>query len=209
MFACPSPLGLNGACAMPRKPGWPGSAQGMCPILGDEADERRHRRVGRALQLRQHRAERRPAAGRLIALRPGRSCTGTQRGAAVGADDRADRRRTCPSSAAMRGNCSQISMPGTLVLIGLNSPRISAGASIFRSNMSWCGGPPGRKIMMIALCERRIPARLRPAAFAAATARPAPARRFAGMTPRQPVAKAHGVPFAKNRQHAGTSEFWD
>ena len=58
---------------------------------------------------------------------------------------------------AKRGKCSQIWMPGTFVLIGLNSPRISEGASILRSNMSWCDGPPGRKIMMIALCERRRP----------------------------------------------------
>ena len=60
--------------------------------------------------------------------------------------------------AASRGSSSQISMPGTLVAIGLNSPRISAGASGLRSNMSWCGGPPGRKTMMTALCELRIPA---------------------------------------------------
>ena len=37
---------------------------------------------------------------------------------------------------AMRGINSQISIPGTMVLIGLNSPRISAGASGFRSYIS-------------------------------------------------------------------------
>ena len=37
---------------------------------------------------------------------------------------------------ASRGMCSQIWMPGTFVSIGWNSPRISAGASIFRSYMS-------------------------------------------------------------------------
>ena len=37
-----------------------------------------------------------------------------------------------------------ISMPGTLVAIGLNSPRNSTGAVGFRSNMSWCEGPPPR-----------------------------------------------------------------
>ena len=37
---------------------------------------------------------------------------------------------------AISGKCSPMSMPGTLVLIGLNSPRISAGASGFRSHMS-------------------------------------------------------------------------
>ncbi len=56
---------------------------------------------------------------------------------------------------ARRGKCSQISMPGTLVLMGLNSPRTSAGASGFRSYMSWCGGPPGRKIMITERAERR------------------------------------------------------
>ena len=38
--------------------------------------------------------------------------------------------------AAMRGMCSQISMPGTFVGIGRNSPRISAGAFLFKSYMS-------------------------------------------------------------------------
>ena len=37
---------------------------------------------------------------------------------------------------AKRGNSSQIWVPGTLVEMGLNSPRISRGASIFRSHMS-------------------------------------------------------------------------
>ena len=43
---------------------------------------------------------------------------------------------------AMRGNSSQICMPGTLVLMGLNSPRISTGASGFGSKVSCWGGPP-------------------------------------------------------------------
>src|SRR4029450_3170658 len=37
---------------------------------------------------------------------------------------------------------------GTLVAIGRNSPRISAGASGFGSHMSRCDGPPFRKMMM-------------------------------------------------------------
>ncbi len=53
---------------------------------------------------------------------------------------------------ASRGNTSQMSMPGTAVLIGLNSPRTSAGASGLRSHRSWCGGPPPRKTLMTALC---------------------------------------------------------
>ena len=51
------------------------------------------------------------------------------------------------------GISSQISMPGTLVLIGLNSPRYSRGASGFMSYMSRCDGPPLKKIMMIDLCR--------------------------------------------------------
>jgi hypothetical protein len=41
---------------------------------------------------------------------------------------------------AMRGKSSQIWMPGTFVLMGRNSPRISDGALGFRSNMSRCEG---------------------------------------------------------------------
>ena len=51
-----------------------------------------------------------------------------------------------------------ISIPGTLVGIALNSPRISEGASILTSHMSWWGGPPGRKIMMIPLWLLFFPA---------------------------------------------------
>ena len=45
---------------------------------------------------------------------------------------------------AWSGISSQMSKPGTLVLIGLNSPRYSAGAPGLRSYMSWCGGAPHR-----------------------------------------------------------------
>jgi len=44
--------------------------------------------------------------------------------------------------AASRGKCSQTVTPGILLAIGLNSPRISGGASGFMSNMSrWLGAP--------------------------------------------------------------------
>src|SRR5688572_17965132 len=46
--------------------------------------------------------------------------------------------------AASLGNSSETWMPATLVAIGLNSPRISAGASGLGSNVSCCGGPPVR-----------------------------------------------------------------
>src|SRR4051812_48520645 len=45
---------------------------------------------------------------------------------------------------AVLGRCSQIWSPGSEVAIGRNSPRISAGARGFRSNMSWWLGPPSR-----------------------------------------------------------------
>ena len=53
---------------------------------------------------------------------------------------------------------SQMSSPGTLVGIGLYSPRMPEGASGFMSNMSRCGGPPARNTMMTALCDRETPA---------------------------------------------------
>ena len=40
------------------------------------------------------------------------------------------------------GNASQIWMPVTFVGRGFHGPAISFGASGFKSNMSWCGGPP-------------------------------------------------------------------
>ena len=48
-------------------------------------------------------------------------------------------------------------MPGTFVAIGLNSPRISAGASGLGSNVSCCGGPPWsqRKMTFLALPKLR------------------------------------------------------
>src|SRR5438270_1822662 len=39
---------------------------------------------------------------------------------------------------ARRGRCSQIWMPGVLVAIGLNSPRIDCGALGFKSKLSSC-----------------------------------------------------------------------
>src|ERR1043165_7424788 len=59
---------------------------------------------------------------------------------------------------ARRGKSSQISMPGTLVGMGRNSPRTSDGASGLRSHMSWWLGPPDRWTLMIAL-EVVLPSR--------------------------------------------------
>ena len=124
-------------------------------MLGSRSQphERRNGRVNGALQPGNHRAQARPAADRLQGC-PAASpcCTETPRG------DRSRRPPNespppCPSDPASCGNTSQISMPGTLVAIGLNSPRISAGASVLISHMSWCGGPPPRKILITALWD--------------------------------------------------------
>ena len=64
------------------------------------------------------------------------------------------RRAILSINRACRGRSSQISMPGTLVRIGRNSPRYSFGASGFGSYMSRWDGPPGRKIMMTDLWDR-------------------------------------------------------
>src|SRR5688572_7806059 len=55
--------------------------------------------------------------------------------------------------AASLGKCSLIEMPGTEVAIGLNSPRISAGASGLGSQVSSCEGPPHIKIKMHCLAR--------------------------------------------------------
>ena len=44
---------------------------------------------------------------------------------------------------ACRENNPLASIPGTLVFIGMNSPRYSLGASGFMSYISMCGRPPG------------------------------------------------------------------
>ena len=128
-------VGLERSVGHAQKAGLAGVGPCHVPHLRRQADERRHRRMRRALAAST--APSPATASRLAAAGDcgGRSCTGRRRA-------RRWRRRSsgsapaCPSSLAMRGKCSQISMPGTLVLIGWNSPRISAGASIFRSNMS-------------------------------------------------------------------------
>ena len=80
--------------------------------------------------------------------------------AAAGADDGADDGALVHAGRRSCGKTSPIWMPGTLVAIGLNSPRISTGASVLMSHMSWCGGPPPRKMLMTALCWLvRAPAR--------------------------------------------------
>jgi hypothetical protein len=60
--------------------------------------------------------------------------------------DRTMRMRS--TSRAIRGNSSDTRMPSTLVEIELSSPRISAGASGFMSQVSSCDGPPLRNTWM-------------------------------------------------------------
>ena len=50
------------------------------------------------------------------------------------------------------GKCSHIWIPGTLVEIGLKSPRTSAGALGFMSHKSMWLGPPNKKIKTQAWC---------------------------------------------------------
>ena len=59
---------------------------------------------------------------------------------------------------ATRGNNSQKCIPGTLVRIGLKSPRISTGASGLGSKVSCCGGPPPRNKMIQDLARPNVPA---------------------------------------------------
>src|ERR1035438_8447008 len=54
---------------------------------------------------------------------------------------------------AIIGMCSPMNVPGMLVLMGLNSPRMLAGASGFGSQISICEGPPCRKIMITLLAD--------------------------------------------------------
>ena len=65
---------------------------------------------------------------------------------AVWVTDRTMRMRS--TSLAIRGNSSETRMPSTFVEIELSSPRISAGASGFMSQVSSCDGPPLRNTWM-------------------------------------------------------------
>src|SRR5437667_5534355 len=63
---------------------------------------------------------------------------------------------------AIIGMCSTIQVPGILVLMGLNSPRMFDGASGLGSQISMCDGPPCRKIIttLLADSQPRAPAYL-------------------------------------------------
>ena len=65
---------------------------------------------------------------------------------------------------ACSGRCSLISMPGTFVVIGLNSPRNSAGASGLRSYMSMWLGPPASQSRITDFASRLGAGRFRRAA---------------------------------------------
>ncbi len=124
----------------------------MCPILGDRPTNGGIAGSAGPRSFDKHRTQARPAPGRLRSAAPASGEAFKRVVRADGADDRANRHQLVHPLGQAAGKCSQISMPETLVRIGWNSPRISAGASIFKSKKSWCGGPPGRKIMMIPLC---------------------------------------------------------
>ena len=106
------------------------------PTAVHQADVRRDPRIHLPLQLADPRAIGRPAAWRwllLLALVTGHALVGIVLAVAIG--QRANEREPVRHRASF-GNSSQISRPGTLVLIGLYSPRISTGASGFKSHIS-------------------------------------------------------------------------
>ena len=178
----------------------------MCWVRCGQADERRHRRIDRPLQPGDDGADARPAAHRPTAIcGPSRSCTGRRRGRRVAPTTE---RMTAHLSiaAASCGKTSQIWMPGTLVAIGLNSPRISAGASVLMSHMSWCGGPPPRKMLMTALWRvPDVPAR----ASARKSPRGSDSRPHAERPDAQEAAAGDAVAqprlLAEKCQHGGTN----
>src|SRR5258708_6635325 len=88
---------------------------------------------------------------------------------------------------AIIGMVSLMCVPVILVLIGLNSPRMLAGASGLGSQMSMWLGPPWRKTMMtdFALPNPRDPSSL-PAAFAV----PCQARKSTRFRPSRPMEPA-------------------
>ena len=71
---------------------------------------------------------------------------------------------------ACSGSSSHTSIPGTLVLMGMNCPRYSFGASGFMSYISMCGGPPGSHTN---ITEVSLPACPLGALFACASSNPA------------------------------------
>ena len=152
MFFSAGPSGLNGACAGPRKPAAPGSLQGTCRVVSARPTNGGTDGIDRPLHPADDRAEARPAADGLQVVERLAGVALVQVVPPGGADDRADDRRLVHQAASL-GNVSPMWMPGTFVSIGLNSPRISSGASGLRSHMSWCGGPPARKMLMTALCR--------------------------------------------------------
>ena len=94
------------------------------------------------------------------------------------AQDRTAGGSAAPAAASTRRRCSRAGRSGS----GLNSPRMSAGASGFMSHMSWCGGPPCCQMKMtflaLALAARGLLAR--PAARPAASGPTGRRRRGAG-----------------------------
>ena len=58
---------------------------------------------------------------------------------------------------AQCGNSSPMNVPGTEVLIGWYGPRISTGASGFKSHISMWLGPPSRKTRMHDLALATLP----------------------------------------------------
>src|SRR5262245_35237769 len=148
----PLPSGLNAAYGAPRNPGLPESLHGACLVVaaspmnggtdgstGPATLDNSEPMLGHPPMARNS-ASLRPVV-HWMASCPPRAPTIERMNVNWSAE------------AAILGKHSPIWMPGTFVAIGLNSPRISDGASVLISHMSWCGGPPPRNTLMTALCD--------------------------------------------------------
>ena len=152
MSDMPLPSGLNAVCGAPRKPGLPASLHGPCCVLA--ASPTNGGTLGSTGPYSFDNSD--PMLGHPPTLRNSFSWRPVVHWTAscLSRAPTTERMNANLSAiAAIFGKHSQIWMPVTLVLIGLNSPRISLGASVLISHMSWCGGPPPRNTLMTALCD--------------------------------------------------------
>ena len=99
--------------------------------------------------------------------------------------------------------CSLMCVPGILVLMGLNSPRMLAGASGFGSQMSMWLGPPCRNTMItdFALAEAARPRRTCRPHWPALPA--TPGRNAARFNPSSPI-----EPVRSSSRRVGPSQVW-
>src|ERR1700688_3273080 len=88
---------------------------------------------------------------------------------------------------AIIGMVSLMFVPGILVLMGLNSPRMLSGASGLGSQISMWLGPPRRHTMITVAARRR---QREPASLLAPFAAPRQARNWERFKPKRPIEPA-------------------